>query len=91
MASGELEWLPLEEAAISFGYTHHESLRRRLRQLRGRGLVVDIGNPPVRYKVRQGQTKGKIIIYWPNPKVALLRSDAPLELLNPKQGKRKID
>ncbi len=44
------EWLPLDLAADHFGYAHKESLRRRLRQLRERGLVCDIGRPPAAYE-----------------------------------------
>ena len=40
------EWLPLDVAAKHFGYAHKESLSRRLRQLRKRGLIRDIGRPP---------------------------------------------
>ncbi len=82
------EWLPLNVAAERFGYGHHESLRRRLRQLRQLGYVVDIGTPPADYTVSDRAYEGKVNIMWPNPKTALIRSDTPKYLLNPKRGKR---
>ena len=87
MPDGKREWWPLDVAAEKFGY-HPESLRRRLRQLRQLGSVVDLGRPPDSYKVSQRASEGKIILQWPNPDTALLRSDAPPELLNPRRGKR---
>ncbi len=44
MQSGIEVWLPLDVAAKHFGYAHKESLSRRLRQLRQRGKVRDIGD-----------------------------------------------
>ena len=88
MATGNYEWLPMPQAAARFGYRHHVSLRRRIRLLRAKGLVIDLGWPPSGYRVGDGRTKGKVVIYWPNPKAALLRSDAPGELLNPRRGRR---
>ncbi len=81
-------WLPIKEAARLFGYTHPESLRHRLRELRRRGKVLDIGTPPTEYQAGKGEAKDKIILYWPNPGTALIRSDAPNRLLNPRRGKR---
>jgi hypothetical protein len=83
------EWLPLDLAAERFGYNHAESLRRRLRQLRALGYVVDIGRPASDYPARKHSDQHDIVvIMWPNPKTALIRSDAPAHLLNPKPGKR---
>jgi len=82
------KWLPLDQAAKHYGYRHADSLRRRLRELRERGYVVDLGNPPSPYKVGKNQSKGKVVIYWPNPNTALIRRDAPAGLLIPKRGKR---
>ena len=81
-------WLPFDEAAKHFGYGHLESLRRRIRDLREQGYVVDIGKPPPPYKVGDDQTQNKIILYWPNHNTALIRSDASPDLLNPRLGKR---
>ena len=84
------KWLPLGEAAKHFGYSHPDSLRNRLRELRKRGKVIDLGTPPIEYKVGKGGIKDKIVLYWANPNTALLRSDAPTELLIPKRGKRSL-
>lgn len=81
------EWLPLDMAAEIFGYSL-EGLRRRLRQLRQQGNLVDVGKPPADYPVEAKPTKGKVIILWPNPRTALIHRGAPPELLNPKRGKR---
>ena len=81
------EWLPLDVAAERFGYAHQESLRRRLRQLRERGLVRDIGRPPANYATNEPPQDTAITIMWPNPKTALLRSDAPEDLLAAKRGR----
>ena len=81
------KWLPLDIAARYFGYAHKESLSRRLRQLRDEGQVRDIGRPPIAYKKRQGNDLAGIILMWPNPKTALLRSDAQRELLSAKRGR----
>jgi len=83
-------WLPLVEAAKHFGYRHPGSLRNRLRVLRKLGFVVDIGSPPPQYKVGDINVEDKVVLYWPNAKTALLRSDAPPTLLNPKTGKRSV-
>lgn len=88
MPMDTLEWLPLNAAAAWFGYSYPGSLRRRLRQLRKRGYVIDIGNPPAGYKRNEESESGKVVLMWPNPKTALIRSDAPAELLNSKRGKR---
>lgn len=88
------EWLPLDVAGQRLGYAHKQSLTFRLRQLRQLGYVVDIGRPPAPYPVGDSSQigNGKVIVMWPNPKVALLRSDAPPCLLKPKRGKRaKLD
>ena len=82
------KWLPLDQAAGRLGYTHPESLRRRLRVLRMRGKVIDLGKPPQEYKVGKGETKDKIVLYWANANTALLRSDPPAGLLIPRRGKR---
>lgn len=83
------QWLPLDAAAKHLGYSHPESLRRRLRQLRQRGLVIDLGQPPSGYPVRNNVQKTKaVVVMWANPKTALIRSDVSPELLNPKRGKR---
>ena len=81
------EWLPLDLAAESFGYAHKESLRRRLRQLRERGLVRDIGRPPASYATEARNQDAAITVMWPNPKTALIRSDAPRALLEAKRGR----
>lgn len=83
-----LSWLPLDEAAIRFGYKDLGSLRRRLRYLREQGYVVDIGKVPPPYQAGDGETEDKIVLYWPNHNTSMIRSDAPRELLNPKLGKR---
>ncbi len=88
MSKNTLEWLPLDIATERFGYAHKKSLSRRLRQLRQRGFVADIGRPPSPYPVSNSPKKGKVNIMWPNPKTALIRNDAPRDLLNPKRGKR---
>ena len=88
MSANSTEWLPLAVAAQRFGYSHRESLRRRLRQLRELGHVSDIGSPPASYRRSDTAHGGKVVLMWPNPKTALLRSDAPSELLNPKRGRR---
>jgi hypothetical protein len=81
------EWLPLDTAARQFGYSHKESLSRRLRQLRGRKLVIDIGRPPPAYRNHDSDKSARIVIMWPNPKTALLRSDAPPELFSVQRGR----
>ena len=81
------EWLPLDTAAERFGYAHKESLSRRLRQLRNRGKVRDIGRPPVQYRDTESKADPVITIMWPNPKTALLRNDAPLALLQSNRGR----
>jgi hypothetical protein len=82
------EWLPLEEAAKHFGYQKTQSFTHRLRQLRKRGFVIDIGHPPSEYPIGNANVRGKIVLMWPNPKAALLHKDAPQKLLVPKKGKR---
>ena len=81
------EWLPLDIAAEQFGYAHKESLSRRLRQLRKRGKVRDIGRPPAAYRDTEPEVDAEITIMWPNPKTALLRNDAPLSLLRSSRGR----
>jgi len=51
-------------------------------------MVLDMGTPPPTYKAAKKAKQGKIIIYWPNPNTALMRSDAPAALFVPKRGKR---
>lgn len=80
------EWLPLDVAAKHFGYAHKESLSRRLRQLRKRGLIRDIGRPPDVYDVEQ-KVDAAITIMWPNPKTALLYSEVSPSLLVAKRGR----
>ena len=82
------KWLPLEEAATRYGYAHKESLSRRLRQLRKRGHVADIGNPPRQYANSLKPEKAPILLMWPNPTAALIHEDAPTELLDSRRGKR---
>jgi hypothetical protein len=82
-----LEWQPLDLAAEQLGY-HPESLRKRLRQLRQRGQVVDLGRPPAGYTVGKTPVEGKVVLLWANPKTALIRRNAPSDLLVPKRGKR---
>ena len=89
MITNNIEWLPLDVAASYFGYSHKESLRNRIRQLRSQGKVVDIGNPPPMYSSENEAGSGPLTVFWPNPKTALIRSDASPDLLNPKRGKRK--
>ena len=81
------EWLPLDLAADRFGYAHKESLRRRLRQLREQGLVLDVGRPPAVYQEAVPKEEAPIMLMWPNPKTALLHRDAPSELLVAKRGR----
>lgn len=81
------EWLPLDIAAERFGYAHKESLSRRLRQLRKRGKVRDIGRPTVAYRDTEQIADAEIVIMWPNPKTALLRNDAPPALLRSNRGR----
>jgi hypothetical protein len=84
-------WLSLDEAAKHFGYSHPENLRQRLRELRRRGKVVDTGKPPSEYKAVKKATKDKIVVYWLNPKTAMLSINVPSGLLVPKRGKRARD
>ena len=81
------EWLPLDIAARQFGYAHKESLSRRLRQLRERGVVRDLGRPPDAYRDTEPKAEAEITIMWPNPKTALLRNDAPSSLLQSSRGR----
>ena len=90
MTSKFSEWLPLDIAAERFGYAHKESLSRRLRQLRNQKMVIDIGRPPAGYQNRKPNKSVRIVIMWPNPKTALLRSDAPIELLGAHRGRPPI-
>ena len=87
MQSDIEQWLPLDAAARQFGYAHKESLSRRLRQLRERGKVRDIGRPSVPYRGTEQQEDAVITIMWPNPKTALLQIDAPPELLTANRGR----
>jgi len=89
MQTRNAQWLPLDVAAKQFGYAHKESLSRRLRQLRVRGLVRDIGRPPMPYRDTEQQEDAAITIMWPNPRTALLRSDAPRNLLASSRGRPK--
>ena len=87
MQTGIEGWLTLDIAAKQFGFAHKESLSRRLRQLRERGMVRDIGRPPMPYRDTEQQEDAAITIVWPNPKTALLRNDAPQELLVASRGR----
>ncbi|MBX3046999.1 MAG: hypothetical protein KF698_08395 [Anaerolineales bacterium] len=79
-------WITLPEAAELFGYGHVVSLRNRLRQLRERGLVQDLGNPPSEYT--PGAEPRPVRVYWVNPLTMLLDSTAPAEFFSPKRGRR---
>ncbi len=83
-----LQWLPLDIATKQFRYAHKESFSRRLRQLRRQGFVADIGNPPKLYFNKKEIENASIVLFWPNPKTALLRQDASPELLKASRGKR---
>lgn len=83
----DIEWLPLAVAAKHFGYSHTQSFTLRLRQLRERGLVADIGRPPADYPVSKTIPEGNIVILWANPKTALIHTDAPSHLFTPKRGR----
>ena len=83
------KWMSISEATKIFGYADRVSLRNRVRQLRSRGDVTDLGNPPAAYRRRRGQAPGKVMLYWLNPKIALLRRDAPKDLFVPRRGKRR--
>ena len=85
------EWLPLDMAAKQLGYAHKESLRRRLRQLRERGLVNDIGRPPTSYQNVEHGERAPITLMWPNPRTALLNHDAHSTLLTAKRGRPAND
>ncbi len=87
MASKKTDWLPLHVAAQRFGYRHRESLRRRLRQLRRQGFIQDLGWPPGEYNKTQRNETATVVLMWPNPQTALLRSDAPQSLLRAKRGR----
>ena len=83
-------WMPLNQASIHYGYKNLESFRRRLRQLRRLGLVVDIGNPPPDYpNINNPENDHKITVWWFNPKLAFVQTNLPLDLFDPKPGKRK--
>ena len=89
MQTRNAQWLPLDIAAKQFGYAHKESLSRRLRQLRVRGLVRDIGRSPAAYRDQEKKEDAAITIMWPNPKTALLEINAPKELLTANRGRPK--
>jgi hypothetical protein len=83
-------WLTVRDAAKRFGYGNQESLRRRLRQLRKQGLIIDIGNPPRAYGI-EGESpvsQDKICLFWVNSTTMLIHKESPNHLLNPKRGKR---
>jgi transposase-like protein len=80
-------WISIEEAAEYFGYSHPDSLRRRIRQLREQGKVSDEGNAPKGYK---SKSSAEIQILWANPQAMMLNKNAPKKLLNPKKGKRTV-
>lgn len=81
-------WLTIGEAAEQLGYNHIESLRYRLRTLRKRGLVADLGNPPKRYPAHTGDTTGMVILQWVNPVAFMVSGDLPANLFDNKQGGR---
>ena len=90
MTATPYDWLSLNAATRHFGYSHKNSLTTRLRQLRRRGLVIDLGTPPASYPASAANPKrtDKVVMLWPHPKTALIRSDAPIHLLNAKRGRR---
>lgn len=90
MSKDSFEWMSLYQAAAHFGYKHPESLRQRLRKLREKGDLVDIGSPPARYKAGKSDFR-KIVVFWINSRTPLIRSDAPQNLLIPLRGKRARD
>jgi hypothetical protein len=81
------DWLTFDDVAEQFGYNNVTSFRRRLRELRSKGSVIDLGKPPSEYKVGE-QEQGKVNIYWLNARTALIHKDVPRSLLNSKKGKR---
>ena len=85
------KWLPLDIAAERFGYAHKESLSRRLRQLRQRGFVIDVGRPPTAYRDSKVNPDASIVLMWPNSQTALLREDAPRSLLYSRPGRPALD
>ena len=88
MRNDSVLWWPLAQAAKHFGYSHPENMRQRLRQLRRRGVVSDLGEPPAQYPVIKKARAGDVVIFWPNPNTALMRSDVPAEYFIPKRGRR---
>lgn len=80
------QWISIPQAAKLFGYKQPDSIRRRLRQLRERGLVQDLGNPPQEYA--PSNEPRPVRIYWVNPVTMLLDPTASKDLLIPKPGKR---
>ncbi|WP_420628627.1 hypothetical protein [Candidatus Leptofilum sp.] len=87
----ENQWMTIESAARYFGYKHLVSLRRRLRQLRKQGRLIDVGNPPQNYlSDDEFKEKGdnKVVVYWLNPRLSMISKDTPVHLLNPKRGRR---
>jgi DNA-binding Lrp family transcriptional regulator len=80
-------WEPLDIAAAELGYSL-EGLRRRLRQLREQGHIVDTGRPPNSYIAKEKSKEAVVVLFWPNSKNVLIRSDAPRQLLVAKRGKR---
>lgn len=80
----------MHDAAKHYGYRHEESLRRRLRQLREKGLVRDVGNPPKKYEVCAQLGTDAITIRWVNPTTAMISTNISMKLLNPRRGKRSV-
>lgn len=81
-------WVTLDDMAGLLGY-NVESLKQRLRVLRKRGLVVDTGNPPKRYRTDAQPEAGKVTLFWPNKQAMLISRDIPAELFGQRGGRPK--
>ena len=81
------DWLPLDIAVEKYGYAHKESLRRRLRQLRECGRVIDVGRPPAKYRDAAPGDEADIVLMWPNPKVVLIGGNSAKNLLKSRRGR----
>ena len=78
-------WLTIEQAARHYGYSSADTLQRRLRQLRERGQVHDMGDPPEGYR---DNPDAPVRVLWAHPKAMLVADDAPRVLLDPSRGRR---
>jgi hypothetical protein len=87
MVKGDSDWMSLAQAAARLGYKHAESLRHRLRQLRRRGELVDVGSPPDRYKTGNADSH-HVVLFWVNSRTPLIRGDVRTSLLIPRRGRR---